>query len=117
MKEFVEFIARLGGGITSSLEQILFDYLATRPELVNNPLFQRANPNLPAWSNFLVSLGFNVLPWAGALLGEEDAYKKGDKNGEAIAHGVRTVTEGGVLYTVPRLVRIPEVNVASGRLG
>jgi hypothetical protein len=114
LKEAVEFFTRFGGSVTSTFEQMFFDWLyLAHPELATNPLFSRLTPDMPAYSNFLVSLGFNVAPWVAALFLEEDAGKKGDKNTENIARGVRQFTEGGVLYTVPRLIRIPEVNMIS----
>jgi hypothetical protein len=115
-KEAIEFATRLGGSVTSVFEQMLFDYLYnTNPSLATNPLFARPAPGMPAYHNFLVSLGLNVAPWVAALFAEDDASKKGNRDNEAIAHAVREFTEGGVLYTVPRLVRIPEVNYASGQ--
>jgi hypothetical protein len=114
VKEATEFFTRFGGSVTSIFEQMLMDYLYySNPNIAQNPLFSRPTPQMPQYSDFLVSLGLNVAPWAIALLAEDDASKKGNRDGEAIAHGVREFTEGGVLYTVPRLVRIPEVNYAS----
>jgi hypothetical protein len=114
VKEAEEFFTRLGGGFASSLEQLFFDWLyRTNPGLATNPLFARATPDMPQWSDFLVALGLNVSPWAAALLLEDDASKKGRTNDEKIAHAVRQFFEGGTLYTAPRLIRIPEVNLAS----
>ena len=114
MKEATEFLTRLGGSFTSVVEQMFFDWLATaNPSMQSSPLFQRLTPEMQQYSDFLVSLGLNVAPWVVALLGEQDASKRGNSKDEAIVRGVRQFMEGGVLYTVPRLVRIPEVHVAS----
>lgn len=116
VKEALEFATRLGGSGFSVFEQMLMDWAyQSHPEWRGNILFQRMHPNLPANSTLLVS-GLNLAPWAAALFFEDDAIRKGDSKTRDMARGVREFTEGGVLYTVPRCLRITAVNSISSSI-
>ena len=103
-KEAIEFMTRLGGAVTSSLEDLTFEwYWATHPEMMGKFPYQRPHPNLPPYDDLIVA-GLAVPPWVIGLLVEEDAKKKGDTKTAELGKSVKEFGEGSLFYSLPMLV-------------
>jgi len=103
-QESVEFMTRFVGASFGAFEEFLLDwYWSTHPEARNQFPFNRPAAGLPRYSDLIIP-GIQIPPWVIGMLLEDEARKKGDTKTAEMARGLEQFGEGGILFTVPKLV-------------